>query len=92
MKPLLSSLQNVLKGIATLSKEHLPAEFFPTSKLGHISETALIMVQKSNPDYTLTINGVLPYYDMKLVTVATDTKGQLVIKFPIFVQTFTKCH
>ena len=43
--------------------------------------------KKSNPDYTLAINGVPPYYDMKLVTVATDT---LVITFQIFVQNFNK--
>ena len=48
------------------------------------------MVLKSNPDYTLAINGVLPYYDMKSITVATDTEGQLVITFPIFVQNFNK--
>ena len=50
------------------------------------------MVQKSNPDYTLAINGVSPYYDMKLVTTATDTEGKLVITFPIFVKTLTKCY
>ena len=48
------------------------------------------MVQKSNPDYTLAINWVLSYYNMKLVTVATDTEGQLVITFPIFVQNLNK--
>ena len=73
---LLNSLQNVLKGIATLSKGYMPVEFFPLSKLRQISKTPLKMVQKSKPDYILAINGVLPYYDMKLVTVVTDTKGQ----------------
>ena len=69
---LLNSLQNVLKGIATLIKEYLPVDFFPPSKLRQISETPLKMVQQSNPDNTLAINGVLPYYDMKSVTVATN--------------------
>ena len=55
-----------------------------------MSETALKMVQKSNPDYTLAINGVLPYYIMKLVTVVTDTEGQLILTFPIFVQNLNK--
>ena len=32
------------------------------------------MVQKSNCDYTLVVSGVLPYYGMKLVTIATDTE------------------
>ena len=68
----------------------MPVEFLLPSKLRQISETALKIVQKSNPDYTLAINGVLPYYDMKLVTVATDTEGQLVVSFPIFVQNFNK--
>ena len=46
--------------------------------------------KKSNPDYTFAINGLLPYYDMKLVEVATDTEGQLVVTCPIFVQNFNK--
>ena len=62
---LLNSLQNVLRGIATLGKGYLLVEFFPPSKLRQIYKTVLKLVQKSNPDYILAINGVLPYYDMK---------------------------
>ena len=56
---LLNRLQNVLKGITTLSKVYLPVEFSPPIKLRQNSETALKMVQTSNPNYTLAINGVL---------------------------------
>ena len=37
----------------------------------------------------MAINGILPNYDMKLVTVATGIEGQLVI-FPIFIQNVNK--
>ena len=55
-----------------------------------MTQAALKLVQKENPDYVLAIRKLSDYYDMKLVTFAVDRDGDLVIVFPAFVQLFNR--
>ena len=43
---------------------------------------------KTNPDYDIVIKRLHLYCDMKLLTFGIDTKRNLIIQFPIFVQPY----
>ena len=45
---------------------------------------------KTNKDYDLVLNRLYLYYDMKLVTFGIDNQKNLIIKFPVFVQSYTQ--
>ena len=42
-----------------------------------------------NPDYDLVIDRLHLYYDMQLATFGIDKDRNLIIQFPIFVQSYT---
>ena len=44
---------------------------------------------KTNPDYDIVIKRLHLYYYMKLVTLGTDRKRNLIIQFPVFIQPYT---
>ena len=54
--------------------------------LNSIKETLI----KSNPDYDIVIKRLYLYYNMKLVTSGIDTDQNLIIQFPISIQTYTQ--
>ena len=86
----MSELRLLLQSIAVLSRGYLPAHLFPPSSLPEISNQAITMIKKVNPDYVLAIPRLVDYYDMKLVTFGIDDRDRLVICFPIFVKDFKK--
>ena len=47
-------------------------------------------MQKSNKDYDLILTRLYLYYDMKLVTFGIDNQRNLIIQFPVFVQSYTQ--
>ena len=83
-------LRVFLSAAETLSKGYLPASLFPPSVLHNITSNALIMVQKKNLDYVLTIKHVTEYYDMKMVTFGVNDGVELVVAFPVFAQDHTR--
>ena len=87
---LVTELRLLLRSIAILSKGHLPPQLFPPSTLKEISELAIKMIGKENPDYVLALPHITDYYDMKLVTFALDEEDRLIICFPIFVKDYNK--
>ena len=87
---LVTELRLLLRSIAILSKGHLPPQLFPPSTLKEISELAIRMIGKENPDYVLALPHITDYYDMKLVTFALDEEDRLIICFPIFVKDYNK--
>ena len=48
------------------------------------------VITKSNKDYDLVLTRLYLYYDMKLVTFGIDNKRNLIVLFPIFVQSYTQ--
>ena len=44
----------------------------------------------TNPDYSLVLDRLHPYYDMQLVTFGIDKDMNLVIQFPVFTQPYTQ--
>ena len=44
--------------------------------------------QTTRPDYDIVIKRLHLYYDMKLVTFGIDRSRNLIIQFPVFVQTY----
>ena len=47
-----------------------------------------IAVRKTNPGYDLVIERLHLYYDMKLVTFGIDKERNLIIQFPVFIQSY----
>ena len=84
----LRNLERLMKGIEKLSKGYLPSELFPPSKLYNITQEVLNTIRKSHSEYTLTIDQIGSYYDMKLVTFAVDQDHSLVVTFPIFIHPY----
>ena len=85
---LIQVLEDLVVAVATLSKGYLPPQLFPPSRLKAISERALQVVKRKNPDYVLAVPHLTHYYDMKLVTFGVDPDGDLIVTFPIFVQSY----
>ena len=85
---LIQVLQDLVVAVATLSKGYLPPQLFPPSRLKEISDKALQVVHRKNPDYVLAVPHLTHYYDMKLVTFGIDSCRNLIITFPIFVQSY----
>ena len=48
------------------------------------------MVKKTNPDYDLVIKRSHLYCDMKLVSFDIDNNKNLIVQFPIFIQSYTQ--
>ena len=78
------------KAIRILSKGYLPISLLTPSKLERILNEVKIAIAKSNKDYDLVLTSLYLYYDMKLVTFGIDSKRNLIIQFPVFVQPYTQ--
>ena len=87
---LVTELKLLLRSIAILSKGYLPPQLFPPTTLVDISQKAISMINKRNPDYVLALPHITDYYDMRLVTFGLDDQGKLVVCFPIFIKDFKK--
>ena len=49
-----------------------------------------IAITRSNKDYDLTLTRLFLYYDIKLVTFRIDNHRNLIVQFPVFVQSYTQ--
>ena len=85
---LIEKLKELLKAVATLSNGRLPSELFPPYMLKNLIKKALDMVHKTHPDYIEALPLIHNYYDMKLVTFNIDKNLNLIITFPILIQSF----
>ena len=72
-----------------LAKGYLPISLGTPLKLQEILDLVKEALIKTNPEYVIVIKRLHFYYDMKLVTFGIDTKRNLIIQFPIFVQPYT---
>ena len=71
-------------------KGYLPMSLLTPSKLERILSEVKIAIAKSNKDYDLVLTRLYLYYDMKLVMFGIDSKRNLIIQFPVFVQPYTQ--
>ena len=78
------------RAIRVLSKGYLPIALLPPSKLEKILNEVRVAIAKSNKDYDLVLTRLYLYYDMKLVTFGIDSKRNLIMQFPVFVQPYTQ--
>ena len=62
----------------------------PPSKLEKILNEVRVAIAKSNKDYDLVLTRLYLYYDMKLVTFGIDNKRNLIMQFPVFIQSYTQ--
>ena len=83
----INELRSYLKAIQILSKGYLPISLIMPSKLEAILQQVQAAITKSNQDYEIVLNRLYLYYDMKLVTFGIDYQKNLIIQFPVFVQT-----
>ena len=74
------------KAIRILSKGYLPISLLTPSRLERILSEVKIAITKSNKDHDLVLTRLYLYYDMKLVTFGTDSKKNLILQFPVFLQ------
>ena len=85
----ISQLYNYAKVIRILAKVYLLITLVTPLKLQDILALIKETLTKTNPDYDIVIKRLHWYYDMKLVTFRIDTKRNLIIQFPVFVQPYT---
>ena len=83
-------LKSYSKAIRILLKGYLPITLMPPSKLETILEQLKILLGKTNKDYDLVMTRLYLYYDMKLVLFGIDSHRNLIIQFPVFVQSYTQ--
>ena len=74
--------------IRILSKGYLSISLILPSKLQEILNAVKEAIWTANPDYDIVIKRLHLYYDMKLVTFGIDRDRNLIIQFPVFVQTY----
>ena len=77
------------KAIRILLKGYLPISLLTPSILERILSEVKMAIAKPNKDYDLVLTRLYLYYDMKLVTFGIDSKRNLIIQFPVFVQPYT---
>ena len=77
------------KVIRILSKGYLPFTMLPPSKLNEMLGELIKAIQITNPDYDIVINRLHLYY-MMLVTFGIDENRNLMVQFPVFVQSYTQ--
>ena len=73
-----------------MAKGYLPTTLITPSKLQDILNAVTKSLQQTNPDYTLVLDRLHWYYDMRLVTFGIDREMSLVIQFPVFIQPYTQ--
>lgn len=85
-RELITSLEEMLKGIATLSRGYLPVELFPPSRLTEMVNSVKLVLAKDFPDFQVALDQLHDFYDMKLVTFAVDDSRNLVVTFPVLIK------
>ena len=76
------------KVVRILAKGYLPILLITPLKLQDILKSVKDTLTKTNPDYDIIIQRLYLYYDMKLVTSRKNRNRNLIIQFPIFMQSY----
>ena len=86
-RELISQLHIYASAIRILAKGYLPNTLITPFKLKEILSEVRKTLQVTNPDYDLVIDRLHLYYDMQLVIFGTDKDKNLIVQFPVLVQT-----
>ena len=86
----ISQLYIYAKAVRILAKGYLLISLITPLKLKEILNSIKEMLTKTNPDYDIVIKRLHLYYDMKLVTFGIARNRNLIIQFPVFVQSYTQ--
>ena len=86
-RELITQLHSYVSAIRVPAKGYLPTTLLTPRKLQGILAEVKKSLQQTNPDYTLVLDRLHLYYDMQLVTFGIDKDMNLVIQFPVFIQT-----
>ena len=70
--------------------KRVPTHLITPLKLKEILNVVRNTVRKTNPDHDLVIKRLHLYYDMKLVTFGIDNDKNLIVQFPMFIQSYTQ--
>ena len=89
-KELITQLHIYTTAIRVLAKRYLPISLITPLKLNEILSEVKSALRKTNPDYNLVIERLHLCYDMKLVTFGIDRERNLIIQFPVFIQSYTQ--
>ena len=89
---LIDNLNDLIRGVNTLSKGHLPPELFPPSLITNFTETVKQELIASVPGHTLALDHISQYYDNKLATFGIDRTKSLVVAFPILIKPIKAKH
>ena len=88
----INELKTCSQAIGILSKGYLPITLIPPSKLEAILQKVKTTLAKTNKNYSLLLNRLYLYYDMKLVTFGIDQDKNLIIQFPVFVAPYMQAR
>ena len=84
---LLHTIRDFLRGVATLSEGRLSPDIISHSTLNSIVNDVKQMLAHSYPDYTVALDRLNNYYDMKLATfMVRPGKKEVLVSFPVFVK------
>ena len=87
-RELITQMHIYLSSIRVLVKGYLPISLVSPSQLRKILNDVKTAIQKINPDYDLVIDRLHLYYDMQLVTFGIDKDKNLIVQFPVFMQSY----
>ena len=89
-RELITQLHIYATSIRILAKGHLPISLITPSKLRKILCDVKTAARKTNPDYDLVIDRLHLYYNMQLVIFGINKDKNLIVQFPVFIQSYTQ--
>ena len=89
-RELITQLQMYATSIRLLAKGYLPISLVTSSKLREILNDVKTTIRRMNPDYDLVIDRLHLYYNMQLATFGINNDKNLIIQFPVFLQSYTQ--
>ena len=87
-RELITQLCTYISAIRILAKGYLPNTLLTPRRLQEILTEVKRSLLITNPDYTLVLDRLHPYYDMQLVTFDINSNMNLDIQFPVFIQPY----
>ena len=87
-RELITQLHTYVSAIRIVAKGYLPNTLIKPAKLQEIPSEVKKLLQITNPDYNLVLDGLHLYYDMPLITFSIDKDMNLIIQFPVIIQPY----
>ena len=89
-RKLITQLCTYVSAIRRLAKGYLPNTLIKPNELQNILTQVRNSLHISNPGYSLVLDKLHLYYNMQLITFSIDKDMNLVIQFPVFIQSYTQ--